>query len=95
MRRLINRVSSLASVLDDLLTMFMLDTPELVHERLIRSVFPYINTGRMLDVLKHMTGYYNRYFDDIHGELSSRWLHDHISQVCVLHSTISSRKEGY
>lgn len=37
----------------------------------------------MFDVLQHMTGYYNRYFDDIHGELSAEWLHDHISQVCI------------
>jgi leucyl aminopeptidase len=44
-------------------------------------------------VLKHMTGYYNRYFNDIHGELSSEWLHDHISQVCVPSSTSGSIEE--
>ncbi|KAK5788366.1 hypothetical protein VI817_009324 [Penicillium citrinum] len=54
--------------------------PDLVHERFIRPLFALVDTGRMFDVLQHMTGYYNRYFDDIHGELSAEWLHDHISQ---------------
>lgn len=38
----------------------------------------------MFGVLEHLTGYYNRYFDDIHGELSSEWIHNHVSEVCIL-----------
>ncbi|KAJ5404340.1 peptidase family M28 [Penicillium cosmopolitanum] len=66
--------------------------PDLVHERLIRPLFPFVDTGRMFGVLEHMTGYYNRYFDDIHGELSSEWLYNHISQIIAkspLHTHIS------
>jgi leucyl aminopeptidase len=37
----------------------------------------------MFGVLEHMTGYYNRYFNDVYGELSSEWLHDHIAQVII------------
>ncbi|KAJ5177187.1 peptidase family M28 [Penicillium canariense] len=68
------------------------NTPELAHESLIRPLFPFIDTGRMSDVLKHMTSYYNRYYDDIHGELSSVWLHEHLSQIIAkapLHTHIS------
>ncbi|KAJ5999854.1 peptidase family M28 [Penicillium waksmanii] len=66
--------------------------PDLVHERLIRPLFPFVDTERMFGVLEHMTGYYNRYFDDIHGELSSEWLYNHISQIIAsspLHTHIS------
>ncbi|CAL5868648.1 uncharacterized protein PFLUO_LOCUS2875 [Penicillium psychrofluorescens] len=55
--------------------------PGLVHESLVRPLFSKVDTGRMLGVLEHMTGYYNRYFNDIHGERSSEWLHDHIAQI--------------
>ncbi|KAJ5930397.1 peptidase family M28 [Penicillium verhagenii] len=55
--------------------------PELIHESLIRPLFPKIDQQRMTDVLHHMTGYYNRYYGDIHGELSSEWLHEHIAEI--------------
>jgi leucyl aminopeptidase len=35
----------------------------------------------MHDVLKHMTGYYNRYYGGTYGALSAEWLHDHIAKV--------------
>ncbi|KAJ6114780.1 peptidase family M28 [Penicillium sp. IBT 16267x] len=54
--------------------------PELVHESLIRPLFSKVNQPRMSDVLYHLTGYYNRYYGDIHGELSSEWLHEHIAE---------------
>lgn len=63
------------------LTDIFTDLPELVHESLIRPLFSKIYQPRMVDVLQHMTGYYNRYYGDIHGELSSEWLHEHIAEV--------------
>ncbi|KAJ5115790.1 peptidase family M28 [Penicillium angulare] len=55
--------------------------PALVHESLIRPLFPKVDQERMTGVLHHMTSYYNRYFGDIHGELSSVWLHNHIAKI--------------
>ncbi|KAJ5614484.1 peptidase family M28 [Penicillium herquei] len=55
--------------------------PDLVHERLIRPLFQEVDQQRMTAVLHHMTGYYNRYYGDFHGERSSQWLHDHIAQI--------------
>ncbi|KAJ5769166.1 peptidase family M28 [Penicillium odoratum] len=55
--------------------------PKLVHESLIRPLFPKVDRNRMTDVLHHLTGYYNRYYGDIHGELSSEWLHEHIAEI--------------
>jgi leucyl aminopeptidase len=42
----------------------------------------------MSDALHHMTGYYNRYYGDIHGELSSEWLHEHIAEVFHLNACL-------
>lgn len=64
-----------------LFNMPIIDLPDLVHESLIRPLFPKVDQKRMTDVLYHMTSYYNRYFGDIHGELSSVWLHNHVAQV--------------
>ncbi|KAJ5725932.1 peptidase family M28, partial [Penicillium malachiteum] len=58
-----------------------LHLPDLVHERLIRPLFQEVDQQRMTAVLQHMTGYYNRYYGDFHGERSSQWLHDHIAQI--------------
>lgn len=57
------------------------DLPDLVHQRLVKPLFPRVSTERMHDVLKHMTSYYNRYYGGTTGALSAEWLHDHIAQV--------------
>ncbi|KAI1322167.1 peptidase family M28 [Xylariaceae sp. FL0255] len=55
--------------------------PKLVHQRLVKPLFPKISTDKMRDVLKHMTGFYSRYYGDWHGEVSAMWLHNHISEI--------------
>ncbi|KAF1954059.1 peptidase family M28 [Byssothecium circinans] len=55
--------------------------PEVSHQRIVKPLFPRINQTLMHDVLTHMTGYYNRYFNSPTGEESSQWLHDHIAQI--------------
>jgi leucyl aminopeptidase len=35
----------------------------------------------MHDVLKHMTSYYNRFYNAKFGQLSAEWLHGHIAKV--------------
>ncbi|KAI8631588.1 peptidase family M28 [Xylariaceae sp. FL1651] len=55
--------------------------PRLVHQSLVKPLFPKISTDKMRDVLKHMTGYYNRYYGDVYGEQSAQWLHDHIADI--------------
>lgn len=39
----------------------------------------------MRDILKHFSGYYNRWFGGETGEESSKWLHDHIADI-IAHS---------
>ncbi|KAM0812139.1 putative Peptide hydrolase [Seiridium cardinale] len=55
--------------------------PELTHQRLVKPLLPQISTGKMHDVLKHMTGYYNRFYGGVIGEHSAQWLHDHIAEI--------------
>jgi bacterial leucyl aminopeptidase len=57
------------------------DLPNLMHQRLIKPLFPHVSTQRMHDVLRHMTSYYNRYYGGAIGEQSAEWLHDHIAKV--------------
>lgn len=35
----------------------------------------------MFDVLKHMTGFYSRYYASTFGAQSARWLHDHVAEI--------------
>ncbi|PMD61163.1 Zn-dependent exopeptidase [Hyaloscypha bicolor E] len=55
--------------------------PDLRHQGLIKPLFSHVSTQRMHDVLKHMTGYYNRYYGGTYGALSAEWLHDHIAKI--------------
>ncbi|KAG8162487.1 hypothetical protein KVR01_008252 [Diaporthe batatas] len=55
--------------------------PKLTHQRLVRPLFAKVSTSRMHDVLKHLSGYYNRYYGGETGEESSQWLHDHIADI--------------
>ncbi|KAH8790530.1 peptidase family M28 [Hyaloscypha sp. PMI_1271] len=55
--------------------------PDLRHQPLIKPLFSHVSTQRMHDVLKHMTGYYNRYYGGTYGALSAEWLHDHIAKI--------------
>lgn len=55
--------------------------PNLTHQPLIKPLFSHVSKQKMHDVLKHMTGYYNRYFGDTYGAQSAEWLHDHIAKI--------------
>ncbi|TDZ18663.1 Leucine aminopeptidase 1 [Colletotrichum orbiculare MAFF 240422] len=55
--------------------------PKIAHQRLVRPLFPKVNQTRMRDVLTHLSGFYNRYFDGPTGEESSQWLHDHVADI--------------
>jgi leucyl aminopeptidase len=49
----------------------------------VKPLFRQVSTENMHDVLKHMTGYYTRYFGSTDGEKSALWLHDHIAKIIL------------
>ncbi|PYH48310.1 peptidase [Aspergillus saccharolyticus JOP 1030-1] len=55
--------------------------PDLTHQRYVRPLFDQVEKAHMEYVLRHMTGYYNRYYGGIHGEMSSQWLYQHIAKI--------------
>ncbi|KAK4158943.1 Zn-dependent exopeptidase [Cladorrhinum sp. PSN259] len=55
--------------------------PELTHQRLVKPLFARVSTDRMRTVLEHMTGYYNRLYNDVHGEMSAEWLHGEVARI--------------
>lgn len=78
---LAGKASKVSSVRSRIIAESAVDMPGLKHQRLVKPLFKNVSTQRMHDVLKHMTGYYNRYYGGTHGALSATWLHDHIAKA--------------
>lgn len=58
-----------------------LDLPKLTQQRLVKPLFSQVSTENMEDVLRHMTGFYTRYYGSTTGEESALWLRNHIADV--------------